>query len=601
MCDVDIVDTVTWYAAESVDLAVYPWRCGKPVEIPDGASACWIVADECGTNWLARYADTVESNRVTFSFGAGEGALPDEHEYSGFLTLLSGTNVLGVLDRHDVRVLWNPQDDVVPVEPPASGWPAILAWLQDGIEGYISTNATVSSNSAAIQGLWEAIGLATNLDAIAAIESNRVAIAELAEEVATHPTNSFALSAAMQGQRIKMDLFDVTLTPKLADTGISTGAVSQALSVMAAPVVTSNYMGYLLTPTIYAATSETNEVRYTVLHEEGTLSTNELGEVFFRNSLSGLSGVRADFGSASKVYRPNRLTNSATTTNWIWTADATGTFREAVNASCLAADGEKELDPFTTTDTAWRGTRNTNFFLGTNWDFRCMTVTSDNGFAGTLVTPRHAIVASHCGAAIGQRLYFLAAGSPESPTVTGRKSLGLDRCVVRLSYAVSTNTYKPALLLDGPAAWQHYVTLPDNVSGVPGLYAVTFHRGRVGQVSRIATPLDKDQLWLIPATNALPAAVAGMRFAGGDSSYPTFLLAPDTDRPILVGCSHAQAGGEGLTPNWASDESWRLLTNAIAELDGGTAEYLPERYSLAGWPDYSDVPTPAPASEPEEP
>ncbi|MBQ7252034.1 MAG: hypothetical protein IJS32_05465, partial [Kiritimatiellae bacterium] len=159
MCDVDLVDTVIWYAQESVDLAVFPWRCGKPVEIPDGASACWIVSDEEGTNWIARYATGISSNFAAFRLDAGEGALPEEHDYTGFVTLLDGTNVLGVIDRFGVRVQWNPQDDTVPVSPPASGWPAILDWLQSGIEGFVATNAVVVSNTAAILSLEERVAL----------------------------------------------------------------------------------------------------------------------------------------------------------------------------------------------------------------------------------------------------------------------------------------------------------------------------------------------------------------------------------------------------------------------------------------------------------
>lgn len=183
MCDVDIVDTVTWYAAESVDLAVYPWRCGKPVEIPDGASACWIVADENGTNWLARYADTVETNRVAFSFGAGEGALPDEHEYSGFVTLLSGTNVLGVLDRHDIRVIWQPDSATVPVGPVTNA----LAELAAQVAALAAEVAEMelATNAAAIAECVSQVGTNT-----AAIAANAAAISSNASAIAAFPTNA---------------------------------------------------------------------------------------------------------------------------------------------------------------------------------------------------------------------------------------------------------------------------------------------------------------------------------------------------------------------------------------------------------------------------
>ena len=166
--NLDRVDTVKWYAAESVRYTVAPhWRDGTHLEIPDGASASWIVADEAGTNWLARTGTVNAESNVVFSFSAGEGALPEGHDYTSFAALLDGTNVLGVIDRVHVEVLWQPQDDVVPVTPPASGWPGILAWVQDTVEGFVSSNsaaiadlqADVATNTAAILSLEERVAL----------------------------------------------------------------------------------------------------------------------------------------------------------------------------------------------------------------------------------------------------------------------------------------------------------------------------------------------------------------------------------------------------------------------------------------------------------
>jgi hypothetical protein len=267
--DIDRADTVKWYANESVRYTVAPhWRDGTHLAIPETATASWIVADENGTNWLARCGEINAESNVVFSFSAGEGALPEEHEYTSFAALLDGTNLLGVIDRVNVEVLWHPQDDVAPVEPPASGWPEILAWVQDAVEGFIATNAA--------------------------------AIAELEAGLAV-ATNAFALSAAMQEQTIKMDLFDIEFTPRLATTGDTTGEVAQAFSILAAPVATSNYFGYLLTPNIHASTSETNAMRYGREADSSTFLTNSLGEVFWSpNSVASV--LSAYFGTASKFY-----------------------------------------------------------------------------------------------------------------------------------------------------------------------------------------------------------------------------------------------------------------------------------------------------------
>jgi hypothetical protein len=165
MDNLDRVDTVSWFAQESVVLRILPLRHGRPLAIPDGASACWIVADEEGTNWIARYATGISSNFAAFRLDAGEGALPDDREYTGFVTLLDGTNVLGVIDRFEVRVLWNPQDDTPPLTPPASGWPEVIAWVKEEVSGSISNavEAAMSTLNPVIRTpdgrMWKAVGV----------------------------------------------------------------------------------------------------------------------------------------------------------------------------------------------------------------------------------------------------------------------------------------------------------------------------------------------------------------------------------------------------------------------------------------------------------
>ena len=147
MCNVDTVDTVAWYAQESVRLEVEPWRCGQRVEIPQGATAAWVVADEGGTNWIVRYDAAPTSNRCAFALNAGEGALPSGHDYTGYISLLRGTNILGVLDRHEVAVLGQAADGGSEISPEGGAWGSLLQRMAEaeadihGIAGDLATNA----------------------------------------------------------------------------------------------------------------------------------------------------------------------------------------------------------------------------------------------------------------------------------------------------------------------------------------------------------------------------------------------------------------------------------------------------------------------------
>ena len=70
MGNVDMVDTVSWYANESVRLTIEPRRGGERISIPDDATALWIVADEGGTNWIVRYDPAPSPDQCSFSFSA---------------------------------------------------------------------------------------------------------------------------------------------------------------------------------------------------------------------------------------------------------------------------------------------------------------------------------------------------------------------------------------------------------------------------------------------------------------------------------------------------------------------------------------------------
>jgi len=463
----------------------------------------------------------------------------------------------------------------------------------DTMTGPLVLNSTLALGGDAISSWGD---LTNSLDE--AVQENAEALEALAEEVAAHPTNSFRLSATMEEQTCLMDLFEVTFTPRLSTVG-TTGEVVQAKSIMASPVLSSNWAGYLLSADIQAAKSETNEVVYRSLFN-GTLSTNDFGEVFWHVDGGGAFGnLRATFGEASRMYLnvPALTNGSVERTGYVYAADTPGSLRAGFNAMTNAvAEGAERC---------WTNGAGTNFLFGMNWTFDCIGQgLGDHPFQATLVTPRHAIVAGHCAPPVGTefRWTWNDGAATKKAAVEKRRSASGDRCVVFLDDYVGAPT---ALLLDGPAASSLNMPVPEDASGIPGLYVASFHKGANASVSRIAADLGRDasSVGYLPATNALPSEVAGVPYVGGDSSSPVFLLPPDTNRPVLAGCAWYTLGpaNGGGGPNWASADSWRFLTNAIAEMDRewGQATFLPERYGLAGWPEYSDAPTPTPA--PEEP
>lgn len=161
-CDVDIIDTVSWYSTESLRLTINPWRCGEPVAIPDGATALWIVQDEAGTNWIVRYATTVTTSNAVFTLEAGQGALPPGHDYTGFVDLMQGTTVLGVLDRFEVRVIPT-SSDTNSIVPAAGTWESLYGAIASNTAAIAEMTANWPKTNAFTQaemlnGYWSVLG-----------------------------------------------------------------------------------------------------------------------------------------------------------------------------------------------------------------------------------------------------------------------------------------------------------------------------------------------------------------------------------------------------------------------------------------------------------
>ena len=107
--NLDRIDWMKWYATESIRYTVTPcYRDGSSVEIPDGASALWVLSQN-GTNFLAA-AGVIEGSNVVFEVAAGDAALPGDGRGDSYAALLVGPNLWGVIDRTKVQVFWSPSD-----------------------------------------------------------------------------------------------------------------------------------------------------------------------------------------------------------------------------------------------------------------------------------------------------------------------------------------------------------------------------------------------------------------------------------------------------------------------------------------------------------
>ena len=117
--NLDTTDTLKWYADESIDYTVRPRRGKEAVSIPGDAVATWIIADPAtGTNYLSAVAASQTSNSVTFHLPLGGAALPEGvDEWVSYVSLLQGTNFLGVIDRTRAECLWSPYTSAAALVP----------------------------------------------------------------------------------------------------------------------------------------------------------------------------------------------------------------------------------------------------------------------------------------------------------------------------------------------------------------------------------------------------------------------------------------------------------------------------------------------------
>lgn len=563
--NLDTTDTLKWYADESIDYTVRPRRGRDAVHIPADATATWSIADAAtGTNYLSAVAIAQTSNSVTFHIPLGGVALPEGVEWVSFVTLLQGTNFLGVIDRTRVECLWSPYTSAA-VLIPTNPLPELLR--QFATTGYIA---------AAIAPLQDSI--ATNSAAIEAIDG-RVD----------------GLWAECAGGWHLPDYFLVDWIATASSDGAFTNAFSSTVddcNVSLGIGVQSVYKGWRIDSTIYRTGTFDGAIEWS----DGAGEDSGLLPLTYTNGLvmwpedtdfAALDGLD-DGEMAAAVDREivGRLGGYVCRTNIAWaaggaqrssstwrifTGPATDTLLADLWNAVLGVASNRAASPWgkslrrwpngygTPDGVAW----NTNFFAYGTADFSCVSFWVEGSYpAGvykpvTMVTPRHGIVANHWKPNKGTNVLWLGrSGEILTNRVVAYRNLGGDLTVARLERAFSTNEVLPALLLN--QQYRNYLCGSTNApgyyrqgnAGTWGVPVIPFDCAERGGVAwwkpRCLIYGDMDQeeagdYYGITEDKSLPQWKATA--VGGDSGSPTFALVPGAGAPVLLGCYHYAWGG----------------------------------------------------------
>lgn len=595
MGNVDMVDTVSWYANESIRLSIEPVHRGARLPIPDDATALWIVADEGGTNWIVRWASAVTPTNVLFELAAGEGALPAGHDYSGFVDLMRGTNVLGVIDRFEVACITSAYGSS-PITPAAGTW--------EGLAGAVASNAA----------------------AIAAISTNY--LPATLERRSGHDKT---------GSPIIIPYYDVPGGAHFNELGLGGTFIQSWNDFQAECAGGWRWPDYFLIDGVLAGTSDaafTNSFEATAsdcnvslgfgrqsVWKGWRIDTTILRQSDFAGEIEWSDGAAGDSSLLPLEYcnglvrfpadtdfdaldalddadlsalldRPvtARLGSCTRTTNIVW--DTNGSQRATASWSIFTAPAPDTLladlwnnllgtasnraaspwnkalrnwpqgygdahDTQTHPPVSW----NTNFFAYGLADFSSVSCWAEGANAAggsgwpsgvyrpvTMVTPRHGIVAKHWCPAVGSNVLWLGrSGTILTNRVAAYRNIRGDLSVARLASPLPTNEVAPAALL---SMFSPYLCGSTNVPGfyragnegtwgVPVLPFDCAERGGVAWwrpralLYGEADASDEDT-YTNTQDDSLPQRKANA--VGGDSGSPTFLLVPDTDAPVLLGC-----------------------------------------------------------------
>lgn len=626
MCNVDTVDTVAWYAQESVRLEVEPWRCGKRVEIPEGATAAWVVADEGGTNWLVRYDAAPSSNRCAFALAAGEGNLPSGHDYTGYVSLLSGTNILGVLDRHEVAVMGQAADGGAEISPEGGCWGSLLERMAEAERGIQGLAQDVATNALYIAELEEdvaALEAATNaLDAADAALDSR--IDSLWGECAGgfRWPNYFAVNG-----------YETGVLPGTITNGAT--ATQEVCNVIVETVEEARLKGWRIDEDIYRQSDWSTGVVWKAV--EAIRRTNYHGLIRYKASIDpadlvvegnvvhfaeGVESVESDFAAVRGTLGDFTVTQalefdaskqSTTSTVHRFAGPAPGSLLAACWSNVLGAAsngvGSKGVSLRTWPEGYGSGTNhvaagwNADFWGAGLGDFSCVSYHTDYSPWGpggvyqplTMVTPRHAVAATHFKPTQGSNVYWVSrSGAILTNKVISYKTVRGDLTVARLDHAFDTNDIAPAKLLG--SGWHSYLygstNFPNGLFGVPVVGFDCAERGYV--MSWLPSALlygRRDKGQKDDSDGGVGGYGGGDPFegvvpfyrgeaVGGDSGSPVFW--PVDGETVLLWCWYT-AGGGPLPTKEEVDE-------AIAAWGDGERC---ETYGLqdGGWPN-PDAPPP---------
>lgn len=602
MGNVDMIDTVSWYANESIRLSIEPVHRGARLPIPDGATALWIVADEGGTNWIVRWASAVTPTNVLFELAAGEGALPAGHDYSGFVDLMRGTNVLGVIDRFEVACITSAYGTSA-ITPAAGTW--------EGLAGAVASNAAaiaaMSTNylpatlerrsgrgktgSPVIIPYYDVPGGAhfdeLGLDGTF-IQSWNNFRAECAGgwRWPDYFTIDFVTAGASDGA------FTNTFTSTNTEHNVTVGIGRQSV-----------YKGWRFATTI----TRQREFEGELVFSDDSATNPSLLPLDYANGAATFPpdtdfdalDLLDDAAMHAAIDRPVTATLGTRTlsTNIVWSGSsqrsmsdwsifigpAPGSLLADLWDHVLATASNRAAAPWDKALRVWPSgigsaantqahpavAWNTNFFAHGLSDFSSVSYWAEGanaaGGAGwpsgvyrpvTMVTPRHGIVANHWKPATGSNVLWLGrSGAVITNQVKAYANLRGDLTVARLATPVDTNEITPAALFRQNLGIAPYLCGDSN--NVPGFYRAD-NEGTWGVPVIQFDFLESGGLaWWQPASlmygipdreadtysdtqdNSLPQRKANA--IGGDSGSPTFVLVPDFAPPVLLGCFHTSS------------------------------------------------------------
>lgn len=594
MGNVDMVDTVSWYANESIRLSIEPVHRGARIPIPDDATALWIVADEGGTNWIVRWASAVTPTNVLFELAAGEGALPAGHDYTGFVDLMRGTNVLGVIDRFEVACITSAYGSS-PITPAAGTW--------EGLAGAVASNAaTIAAMSTNyLPATLERRSGRDKTGSPVIIPYYDVPGDAHFDELGLDGTfiqswNDFRAECA--GGWRWPDYFTIDFVTAGASDGAFTNvftATNNEHNVSVGIGRQSVYKGWRFATTI----TRQRDFEGELVFSDDSAGDPALLPLDYANGAATFP-PDTDFAALdlldeaamhAAIDRPVTATlgTRTLTTNIVWDGDAQrsttdwrifispapGSLLAGLWNHVLATASNRAAAPWGKALRVWPSgygsasntqdhpavAWNPNFFAYGLADFSSVSYWAEganaSGGAGypsgvyrpvTMVTPRHGIVAKHWCPAVGSNVLWLGrSGTILTNRVAAYRNIRGDLSVARLASPLPTNEVAPAALL---SMFSPYLCGSTNVPGfyragnegtwgVPVLPFDCAERGGVAWwrpralLYGEADASDEDT-YTNTQDDSLPQRKANA--VGGDSGSPTFLLVPDTDAPVLLGC-----------------------------------------------------------------